>query len=65
MKIREVSNWTELPAKGMQVYSPTFRDMNLEQILKEMSLDNDWEPYGYNYALFSRDISTVHLYRSI
>jgi hypothetical protein len=65
MTTKEVNNWTELPAQGMQIWHPSFATMPLDECIKASNVEAEYLPYGYNYAILCRSTSTIHLYQSI
>lgn len=63
---RELSpSFEGFPPQGLQAWRADFRDMSLEQVLKEADVDREYYPYGYSKAIFDRRTSTLHLYRSL
>jgi len=65
MTVKEVQKWSDLPAQGIRVWNPIFRQMNLEDALKYSEIEKEWKPYGYDYAILCRDTSEFHLFKSI
>ena len=61
MRIKEVKT-TESPyinGFGMQKHNPAYRGYTLDGIEQEA---REYEPYGYNFAVFCRSTATIHIY---
>lgn len=61
MIIKEVKS-TEIPyinGFGMQKWNPAYQDYTLDRIEQEA---REYEPYGYNFAVFCRSTATIHIY---
>lgn len=61
MRIKEVKT-TEIPyinGFGMQKHNPAYRGYTLDGIEQEA---REYEPYGYNFAVFCRSTATIHIY---
>ena len=61
MKIREVKIVIipYIDGFGMQKHNPAYRNYTLDRIEQEA---REYEPYGYNFAVFCRDTATIHIY---
>ena len=63
MKYKEVSTWTLIPTGGLAISRVDFDILSIDDILSEINYKEDYLPYGYNYAVLSRDIKSIFLYR--
>lgn len=63
--LKEVSDFRELPAIGMRIYNPKFREQKLEEAFNSIRAEEEWIPYGFNYFILCRSTSEFHCYYSI
>ena len=53
----------QAPIGEMQVFNSLFYDMPTEDVERLVDFNKRWYPYGYDEALFCRDIATVFMIR--
>ena len=61
MNITEINNMEEIPTGAMQLYNPRYRDMDINNIMEQSCIKDEYVPYGYNLFLFYRGTSTIYV----
>jgi hypothetical protein len=61
MNITEINNMEEIPTGAMQLYNPRYRDMDINNIMEQSCIIDEYVPYGYNLFLFYRGTSTIYV----
>lgn len=57
--VKEVKSWTEIPNNGgLQLYNPSFRHLDIEQIEGKT---RDYI-HAYRIAYFCREVATIYLF---
>lgn len=67
VRFKEVSdniNFTNVPIGGVQLYNPDYRTMDLEKVISNSRISEEFVPYGYNTFILVRSTGTIHAYNN-